>query len=347
MISGGFFDIDELSGELTELENKMGQPDFWDKKSESQIVISRVSEIKNIREPYLELKSKFNELKEMYELYAEEGSDDEIQEILRDVQKFEKKLASFEIESKLCDELDPNNAIVSINAGAGGTESCDWASMLLRMYLRWAESRGFKVEMMDMLSGEEAGVKNCVFLVKGKYAFGYLKCERGVHRLVRISPFDSNKRRHTSFASVDISAEITDDIIVDIREEDLKVDTYRSSGAGGQHVNTTDSAVRITHIPSGIVVASQTDRSQHKNKANAMKLLKARLYEKTKSEKESLAKKDYSEKDEIGWGSQIRSYVFAPYQLVKDHRTKEETGNIIAVMDGAIDNFMEAYLQQM
>lgn len=250
-----------------------------------------------------------------------------------------------EIRRMLSGEHDRANAIVSIHPGAGGTEAQDWADILMRMYLRWVESRGFHAEVVDFLPGDEAGVKSVTFTVSGEYAYGYLKAEVGVHRLVRISPYDANKRRHTSFASVFVYPEIEDDIEIDINEADLKVDTYRSSGAGGQHVNKTDSAVRITHIPTGIVVACQNERSQHKNRAVAMKLLRARLYEKKLEEQEAKMQEFSKDKRDIAWGSQIRSYVMQPYRLIKDHRTGYETGNIDPVLDGALDGFIEAYLQ--
>ena len=245
----------------------------------------------------------------------------------------------------LSGEHDRLNAIVSIHPGAGGTEAQDWADILMRMYLRWVELKGFKAEVVDFLPGDEAGVKSVTFTVTGEYAYGYLKAEVGVHRLVRISPFDSNKRRHTSFASVFVYPEIDDNIVVDINEADLKVDTYRSSGAGGQHVNKTDSAVRLTHMPTGIVVACQNERSQHKNRATAMKLLRARIYELKLEEQEAKMQEFSKDKRDIAWGSQIRSYVMQPYRLIKDHRTGFETGNIDPVLDGALDGFIEAYLQ--
>jgi peptide chain release factor 2 len=282
---------------------------------------------------------------EMHELLQEEQDITQRDPFLQALLQYEKNLSLFEIKTKLNGKMDPCDAIVNVNAGAGGTESCDWASMLIRMYQHWAEDHKFKVEVVDVLEGEEAGIKNCTFIVRGKYAYGYLKAESGVHRLVRISPFDSNKRRHTSFASIDISAEVSDDIDVDIKENELKIDTYRSSGAGGQHVNVTDSAVRITHIPSGIIVSCQSERSQYKNKTTAMKILKSRIYDRILKEREAESKKEYAEKQDIGWGSQIRSYVFAPYQLVKDHRTKASTGNVQAVMDGDIDLFIETFLK--
>lgn len=245
----------------------------------------------------------------------------------------------------MSEETDRNSAILSINAGAGGTESCDWAAMLLRMYTRWAESKGYQATFIDQLAGEEAGMKNVTILIKGDFAYGFLKAESGVHRLVRISPFDSNKRRHTSFASVDVIPEISNDIDIDVKETDLKIDTYRAGGKGGQHVNKTDSAVRITHIPSGIVVQCQNERSQFKNKQMAFKILKARLYEKERMKKVKQIETSYEAKKEIAWGSQIRSYVLHPYSMVKDHRTDYETGNSQAVLDGEIDGFIEAYLK--
>jgi peptide chain release factor 2 len=243
-------------------------------------------------------------------------------------------------------ENDPNNAIVSIHSGAGGTEAQDWSEMLLRMYLRWAERKGFKAEIIDYLPGEEAGVKSVTFTVNGEYAYGYLKAESGIHRLVRISPFDAGKRRHTSFSSLFVYPEIKEDIVVEINEDDLRIDTYRSSGAGGQHVNKTDSAVRITHLPTNIVVQCQNERSQHKNKAMAMKVLKARLYELKRREQEEKMEQLHSTKKDIAWGSQIRSYTLQPYRLAKDHRTNLEVGNVDAVLDGDIDPFIEAYLMQ-
>jgi len=254
-------------------------------------------------------------------------------------------LSSIEFKSLLGKPEDKNNAILSINAGAGGTESCDWVSMLLRMYYKWAAAGGFEVQQIDMLGGEEAGIKNVTVIIKGPYAYGYLKSESGVHRLVRISPFDANRRRHTSFASVDVIPEISDDIRIDIKESDLRIDTYRSSGRGGQHVNVTDSAVRITHVPTGIVVQCQNERSQHKNKAMAMKVLKARFYEAEMEKKKKKLEKQYAQKQRIEWGSQIRSYVMHPYSMAKDHRTGHQTSNVQAVMDGELDDFMEAYLK--
>jgi len=265
-------------------------------------------------------------------------------ESIQQLREVEKTLDSLELESLLGDEADTRNAIVSINPGAGGTESQDWAQMLLRMYLRWAERRGFRAEILDHQYGEEAGIKGATIAVEGPYAYGYMKAENGVHRLVRISPYDASSRRHTSFASVFAYPEVEDEIEVDIDEKDLRIDTYRSSGAGGQHVNVTDSAVRITHIPSGIVVSCQNERSQHKNKATAMRILRARMYEQMKREKMEEMEKIQGQKKEIAWGSQIRSYVLQPYRMVKDHRTGHESGNVDAVLDGELDDFIQAYL---
>jgi peptide chain release factor 2 len=256
----------------------------------------------------------------------------------------ERRLQTLELERKFTDKDDARNAIVSINAGAGGTEAQDWAEMLLRMYLRWAERRGFSAEIVDILAGEEAGIKNVTFLVKGEYAYGNLKAEAGVHRLVRISPFDANKRRHTSFASVFVYPESPEDVVIAIDEADLRIDTYRSGGAGGQHVNKTDSAVRITHLPTGIVVQCQNERSQHKNKATALKILKARLYELEVRKRAERMEEIHRGKKDIAWGSQIRSYTLHPYRLVRDHRTGEERGDAEAVLDGDIDRFIESYL---
>jgi len=276
---------------------------------------------------------------------ARDGADQEVErELEQSTQRIEQEVAELEFKRMLSGENDFNNAIVSIHAGAGGTEAQDWANMLLRMYLRWAEKRGFKADIFDILQGEEAGIKSATFTVNGDYAFGYLKAEVGIHRLVRISPFDANARRHTSFASVYVYPDIEDDVVIEIDDKDLRIDTFRSSGAGGQHVNKTESAVRITHLPSGIVVQCQNERSQHMNRAMAMKLLKARLYEKEMEEREKELDKIHASKKKIAWGSQIRSYILQPYQMVKDHRTGKEVGNVEAVLNGDIDGFIEAYL---
>ncbi len=343
---GGFFDVPKKQEEIEELEKAMSAPTFWDDQTSAQKTVSDMARLKALVAPQLQLKTMIDDLQALFEL-AEESDDD--QALASDLASETKSLAEFldriEIESFLSGPHDKCNAIVTIHAGAGGTESCDWAEMLFRMYMRWAERRGFSLEIEDMQDGEEAGVSKVTFRVVGNNAYGYIKAERGVHRLVRISPFDSNKRRHTSFSSVDIIAEIEEDIDIEIKEEELKIDTYRASGKGGQHVNKTESAVRITHIPTGIVVACQNERSQFKNKATAMKILKSRIYEKLLDQKRSEMDKFYGEKGEISWGNQIRSYVFQPYQMVKDLRTGAETGNLQAVMDGDIDLFINAWLR--
>jgi peptide chain release factor 2 len=306
--------------------------------------MAELDRIKNTCFLWNELYSKINEIIELRELAQSENDEHALRDVERDLVNFEKVLSEFEVKTKLSGTRDRNNAIVSIHAGAGGTESCDWAQMLARMYSRWSESKGFEIEVIDILDGEEAGIKSITFIVKGEYAYGLLKSEAGVHRLVRISPFDANKRRHTSFSSVDVIPEVDDNINIIIADKDIRIDTYRSSGAGGQHINKTDSAVRITHIPTGIIAQSQTDRSQIKNRSTAMKLLKARLYELEQEKQRADYEKHYNEKGAIEWGSQIRSYIFMPYQLVKDHRTSYETSQVSAVMDGEIDGFVSSYL---
>jgi peptide chain release factor 2 len=313
--------------------------------------MARASKIQQERKVLEELIGEFedceNHLKdssELFELAEQSGEEDVIESIKDDLKKVEGRLNELEFNLMLSDPMDKSDAIVSINSGAGGTESQDWVSMLLRMYLRWAEKKGFITEIVDQLPGEEAGFKNVLFMVKGPYAYGYLKAEVGVHRLVRISPFDANARRHTSFASVAVIPDVPDDIVIDIKESDLRIDVFRASGHGGQGVNTTDSAVRITHIPTGIVVQCQNERSQHQNRAMAMKILRARLYELELKKREEEMEKLHKEKKKIEWGSQIRSYVLQPYRLVKDHRTNYETGNADAVLDGNIDEFIKQYL---
>lgn len=299
---------------------------------------------KAIIEPWEKAERDLKNVEELINLVEDKDTKSQ-EEIKKDLEKLTKELEDLEFRHLLGGEHDSGNAILSIHAGAGGTESCDWVGMLLRMFMRWAEEKKISVQTLDILPGEEAGIKNATILVKGDYAYGYLKSEQGVHRLVRISPFDANKRRHTSFASVDVIPEIEEAAEIKIEDKDLRIDTYRSSGAGGQHVNVTDSAVRITHLPTGIVVACQNERSQHQNKAVAMKVLKSRLYELEMKKKEEELAKLYGEKMDIAWGSQIRSYVLHPYLMVKDHRTGVETGNAQAVLDGRLDQFMEAYLK--
>ncbi len=326
----------------------MGDPDFWNQRARSAEVISQVKQLRGVAQPFSRLERQVEDLRTLVELAEEE--EEENDELLKEAEQtwhsLQKEFDRLEMLSFLGGKLDANNAILSINPGAGGTESCDWAEMLLRMYTHWAEKQGFKLETVDYQPGDEAGLKSVTLIVSGDYAFGYLKHERGVHRLVRISPFDSNKRRHTSFAAVDAVAEVEDDIDVEIEDSDLRVDTYRASGAGGQHVNRTDSAVRITHLPTGLVVACQQERSQHKNRATAMKVLKARLYEQEREKKEQERSAEYGDKGENAWGNQIRSYVLHPYQMIKDLRTGVQTSNVNDVLDGAIDPFIEAMLRQ-
>lgn len=306
--------------------------------------MSKLDGLKETVNSWKDLNERINSLIEIDELLQQEQDESLSDELEQDKIKLIKDVENIEVKTKLSGKHDKNNAIVSIHAGAGGTESCDWAQMLVRMYSRWAENKGFSFNTIDILDGDEAGIKSITFMINGAYAYGLLQSEIGVHRLVRISPFDANKRRHTSFASVDVIPEVDDDIDIVIDEKDLRIDTYRSTGAGGQHVNTTDSAVRITHLPTNIVVQSQTERSQIKNKATAMKLLKAKLYDFEQEKLRQSYEKHYDEKGLIAWGNQIRSYVFMPYQLVKDHRTEYETSQVDKVMDGDIDSFIAQYL---
>jgi len=324
----------------------MGNPGFWDDEHNATKVVKELKFIKSVVEPWETASNKYQELKELADILKDQDKD-LITDLIKSVDSLTLTVESLEFKTLLGGEFDKNNAILSINSGAGGTESCDWASMLFRMYSRFAESHGYSIKTIDVLFGEEAGIKNVTALIEGDYAYGYLKAERGVHRLVRISPFDANKRRHTSFASVDVIPEIEEDIDFKVEDKDLRVDVFRSSGAGGQSVNTTDSAVRITHIPTGIVAQCQNERSQYQNKQVALKILKARLYEAELEKKEQQLLKQYgAEKKKIEWGSQIRSYVMHPYTMVKDHRTDQETGDVSKVMDGALDEFIEAYLKQ-
>jgi peptide chain release factor 2 len=327
------------------LEEKMAQPSFWEDQSAAQKVISELNGLKSVVEKMNVLKAAQEDLEVTLELAAEENDMDLFAEANEAAAKQNEAIGKFELELMLSGPHDKNNAIVELHPGAGGTESQDWAAILLRMYTRWAEDKGFKVETLDYLPGDEAGVKSVTLLIKGHNAYGYLKAEKGVHRLVRISPFDASGRRHTSFASLDVIPELDDDIEVEIRPEDLRIDVFRSSGAGGQHVNTTDSAVRITHLPTGIVVSCQSERSQIQNRAVAMNMLKARLYEKKRQEQEAELAGIRGEQKDIAWGSQIRSYVFHPYSLVKDHRTGYEVGNAQSVVDGNLDGFIDAYLR--
>ncbi len=324
----------------------MGNPGFWDNEQNSTKVVKQLKSLKSIVEPWEEASQKYQELKELADILQDQDRD-LITDLNKNVELLTAAVDKLEFKTLLGGEFDKNNAILSINSGAGGTESCDWAQMLFRMYSRFAESHGYSIKTTDVLFGEEAGIKNITALIEGDYAYGYLKAERGVHRLVRISPFDANKRRHTSFASVDVIPEIEEGVDLKIEEKDLRIDVYRSSGAGGQSVNTTDSAVRITHIPTGIVSQCQNERSQYQNKQVALKILKARIYEAELEKKEQqLLKKYGTVKKKIEWGSQIRSYVMHPYNMVKDHRTEYETGDTSGVMNGGLDEFIEAFLRK-
>ncbi|KMJ55358.1 peptide chain release factor 2 [Bacillus sp. LL01] len=323
----------------------MTDPDFWNDQESAQTVINESNALKEQVNVFLELEEEYENLEVSYELVKEEADEGLEKELEAGVKDLATRLNEFELQLLLSEPYDKNNAILELHPGAGGTESQDWASMLLRMYTRWSEQRGFKVETMDYLAGDEAGVKSVTLLIKGHNAYGYLKAEKGVHRLVRISPFDSSGRRHTSFVSCEVMPELDDTVDIDIRTEDLKVDTYRASGAGGQHINTTDSAIRITHLPTNTVVTCQNERSQIKNRESAMKMLKAKLYQLEIEKQQQELDEIRGEQKDIGWGSQIRSYVFHPYSLVKDHRTNFEIGNTNGVMDGDLDGFINAYLR--
>ena len=338
------FDIDNKIKEIKELDSVAVSNDFWLDQNKAKKTMEKLNDLKDIVEQWSKLNDKTKDLLEIQNLLLTEKDESLEKELQDGIMNLEKEINKLDIKTKLSSPHDKNNAIVSIHAGAGGTESCDWVSMLVRMYSMWAENKGFSIDTVDILDGDEAGIKSITFIIKGEYAYGYMQAEMGVHRLVRISPFDANKRRHTSFASVDVIAEVDDDIDIVIEDKDIRIDTYRSTGAGGQHVNKTDSAVRITHIPTNIVVQSQTERSQTKNKATAMKLLKAKLYDYELEKKRQISEKHYDDKGLIAWGNQIRSYVFMPYQLVKDHRTEYETAQVEKVMNGEIDEFMNKYL---
>ena len=342
---GGLFDLENKEARIQELDELMSEPGFWDDQDTAQTVITESNVLKDVVENYTGMNDAQEDLEMTLELLRDEFDEEMQEELGTDLKVFKKRLEAFELQMLLSGEFDRHNAVLELHSGAGGTESQDWASMLLRMYTRWAEAQGFKVETLDYQAGDEAGVKSVTLGIKGHNAYGYLKAEKGVHRLVRISPFDSSGRRHTSFSSIEVMPEFDGDIDIEIRTEDLKIDTYRSSGAGGQHVNVTDSAVRITHLPTGAVVTCQTERSQIKNRERAMNLLRSRLYQIKVEEEEARLLEIRGDQKEIGWGSQIRSYVFHPYSMVKDHRTDAETGNVGAVMDGEIDMFINAYLR--
>lgn len=339
------FDITNLENELANLENQTNKAEFWSDSKNSSIVLKRITELKNKVSQFKKVKTDLDNLIEIKNLLLQESDADLEKELETGINTLETELEKLETSTLLSGKYDISNAIITLHPGAGGTEAQDWVEMLYRMYTRWANANGYKVEELDYLAGEEAGIKSVTFLVSGDYAYGYLKGEQGVHRLVRISPFDAGGRRHTSFASVEVLPEITEDVEIDINPDDLKVDTYRASGAGGQHINKTSSAVRITHTPTGIVVACQTERSQIQNRETAMKMLKSKLLHiKEQEHKETIDELKGIQMD-IAWGSQIRSYVFCPYTMVKDHRTNYEVGNVEAVMDGEIDGFIESYLK--
>ncbi len=324
----------------------MTQNGFWDNSREAQKTIQKLNQLKGEISSLEQMEKEVDDISLLIEL-AEEEQDEKMQdELMKSLLEISEKSAELELKTLLSGEFDSHNAILGIHAGAGGTESCDWAQMLLRMYNRWAQRKGYKWRILDILPGEEAGVKNVTVLITGDHAYGYLKAEIGIHRLVRISPFDSQARRHTSFSSVDVIPEVDEGIKLKINESDLRIDTFRASGAGGQHVNVTDSAVRVTHLPTGITSQCQDERSQHRNKATALRILRSRLFEHYQKEQREKLAKERGEKGEIAWGNQIRSYIFHPYSLIKDHRTNFEAGNVQAVMDGEIDKFIQAYLQK-
>lgn len=343
---GILFDVENIKNKIEELQKVMQQPSFWNDVNKAQDTTGEEKFLKGRLDKYSELKERIEDVQFLAKIAIEEDDASSSKEIIREVEDVKKDTERFRIEVLLSGEYDKNNAILDLHVGVGGTDAQDWTEMLLRMYTRWAERNGFKVETIDLLTAEDAGIKSATLKIIGEFAYGYLKAEKGIHRLVRISPFNSNGKRQTSFASIEVLPELTSSQDIEIRSDDIRVDTYRSSGAGGQHVNKTESAIRITHIPTGIVVQCQNQRSQHHNKDEAMKMLKSKLVElKERAHKEKI--EDLTgELKEIGWGSQIRSYVFQPYTLVKDHRTGEESGNINAVMDGEIDSFISEYLKQ-
>lgn len=340
---GESLDLDKMNERLDELNAQTEDVNFWNDQKQAQKVLKEQKILRRKISQYDEIKDDLDDLDVMIEL-ADEG--ESVDELPKALDAYAKKFDDFKLETLLSGEYDSNNAIISLHPGAGGTESHDWASMLLRMYTRWAESKGYKVKTLDLQPGDVAGIKSATLLIEGINAYGYLKTERGVHRLVRISPFDASGRRHTSFASLDVTPQVDDSVDIEINPDDIRVDTYRSSGAGGQHVNKTDSAVRITHLPTGIVVTCQNERSQHANREQAMKILRARLADLYQQQQEAELNSLRGEQKDIAWGSQIRSYVFHPYSLVKDHRTGLEIGNIDAVMDGDLDALMESYLRR-
>ncbi len=342
---GIHFEIAKLESQIEELEKESAKEGFWDDLENSQKVLQKTKQLKDKVASFNTLKGEWEDLSTLIELAIDEDDESLLPEIEESFNTLTKNLEKMRLDTLLSGKYDANNAIISIHPGAGGTEAQDWAQMLLRMYQRWGERRGFTVETLDFLAGDEAGVKSVTIQLSGANAYGYAKCEKGVHRLVRISPFDASGRRHTSFASVDVMPEIDENIEVNINPEDIRVDTFRASGAGGQHINKTDSAIRMTHIPTGVVVACQNERSQHQNRETAMKMLKAKLFEMAEREQMEKIEDLKGDMKDIAWGSQIRSYVFHPYNMVKDHRTNFEMGNIGAVMDGDLDGFINEYLK--
>jgi peptide chain release factor 2 len=346
MIYGVIFDLDNKQKRLKHLDTEASQPDFWQDAQTAQEILKERSRLQAEIDQWSKLQRQGEDLGQLLEAAEEDQDSSMLAELKAELVEWENMVHETQIRTLLSGEHDVSNAIITIHPGAGGTESQDWAEMLLRMYLRWAERRGYKSQIVDILHGEEAGLKSVTFTIVGEYAYGYLRAESGIHRLVRISPFDANRRRHTSFASVFVCPEVDENIELHIEPTELRVDTYRSSGAGGQHVNVTDSAVRITHLPTGIVAQCQNERSQHRNKEMAMKVLRARLYEYRLKERQDIREELEAAKKGIAWGNQIRSYIFQPYQLVKDHRTSLDVGNVSAVMDGDIDPFIEAYLRK-
>ena len=339
------FDITNLENRLKDLEEQTSKSEFWEDTENTAKVLAEIKKIKNKYLKYKQLETEINNLLELSELVQQEYDEEIANDIIKNTQKEQRNLEKLELETLLSGKYDSNNAIVTIHPGAGGTESQDWAEMLYRMYTRWATKNEYEVKELDYLEGEEAGIKSVTFEIIGQNAYGYMKSEKGVHRLVRISPFDAGGRRHTSFASVEVLPEITEDIEININPDDLRIDTYRASGAGGQHINKTSSAVRITHIPTNIVVACQSERSQIQNRETAMKMLKSKLFDLKEQEHKEKIEDLKGEQRDIAWGSQIRSYVFCPYTMVKDHRTNYEVGNVQAVMDGDLDGFMESFLK--
>jgi peptide chain release factor 2 len=337
--------LSNKKSQLEKLETQMSKAGFWDNPDAAQSVVSQLSALKSVIEPVDEIQREVKDLQELFELAAAESDEDELVQLADDLSSLVKRCEQIELAGLLSRPEDMKNCFFSIHAGAGGTESCDWTNMLLRMYTRFFEANKYKFQELDITPGEEVGIRSITLRVSGPFAFGKLSCETGVHRLVRISPFDANKRRHTSFAAVDCNPEFDEDIDVEINEDDLRIDFYRARGAGGQHVNKTSSAVRITHEPTGVVVQCQNERSQHKNRAQAMKMLKAKLYMLERQKRDAELAKLYSDKGEIAWGNQIRSYVMQPYQMVKDHRTNFQTGNVEAVLDGELNGFIENFLR--